>query len=78
MTKTNFSPKTEAVLPRSRNVNRKQARAGFAEALDRETKPKPKPKPAATVKARKAPRKRDPYEAAPAEFGNLEDRKSVV
>lgn len=75
MTKTNFAAKTDAVLPRARNVNRKKARAGFAEILDRETqpKPKPKPKPAATVEARRDPRKRARYDAAPAEFGNLED-----
>lgn len=75
MTKTNSAAKTDALLPRARNVKRKKARAGFAEILDRETQPKPepKPKPAATVKARRAPRKRDRYEAAPAEFGNLDD-----
>lgn len=73
MTKTNFSAKADAVLPRARNVNRKKARGGFAEILDRETQPKPKPKPAATVKPRQAPRKRARYEAAPAEFGNLDD-----
>lgn len=75
MTKTNSAAKTDALLPRARNVNRKKARAGFAEILDRETQPKPepKPKPAATVKARRAPRKRDRYEAPPAEFGNLDD-----
>lgn len=75
MTKTNSAAKTDAFLPRARNVKRKKARAGFAEILDRETQPKPepKPKPAATVKARRAPRKRDRYEAAPAEFGNLDD-----
>lgn len=75
MTKTNSAAKTDAFLPRARNVKHKKARAGFAEILDRETQPKPepKPKPAATVKARRAPRKRDRYEAAPAEFGNLDE-----
>ncbi|MBV1862390.1 MAG: hypothetical protein KUG77_28475 [Nannocystaceae bacterium] len=75
MTKTNFAAKTVAALPRARNVKRKTARAGFAEVLDRETqpKPKPRPKPAATAEARKEPRKRARYEAAPAEFGNLDD-----
>lgn len=75
MTKTNFAAKTDAVIPRARNVNRKKARAGFAEILDRETRPKPepKPKPAATVKARRGPRKLDRYDAAPAEFGELGD-----
>ncbi|MGH1344428.1 MAG: hypothetical protein ACRBN8_22905 [Nannocystales bacterium] len=77
MTKTNFAAKTDAVLPRARNVNRKKARGGFAEILDRETQPepKPKPKPAATIEARRAPRKRSRYDAAPAEFGNLDDLK---
>ncbi len=75
MTKTNSAARIDALLPRARNVERKPARAGFAEILDRETEPKPKPKPAATVEARRPPRKRDRYDDAPAsrEFTTFED-----
>ncbi|MCR9162769.1 MAG: hypothetical protein ACE37F_02625 [Nannocystaceae bacterium] len=54
MTKTNFAAKSDAVMPRKRNVLRKKAPAGFAEILDEQTgfpsKGKTKLQPAATIK----------------------------
>jgi hypothetical protein len=68
MTKTNFAAKSDAVMPRQRNIHRKKAPAGFAEILDQQTAParKPKPKPAATVKPKPKPKPR--YDAASPDF----------
>lgn len=67
MTKTNFSAKADAIVPRQRNIHRKQAPAGFAEILDQRTAPetKAKPEPSATIKPK--PKRRDA--TAGAEFG---------
>jgi|GEM_PF-2349426 len=72
MTKTNFSAKTDASMPRQRNIHRKKAAAGFAELLDKKAEPrrKEKPEPAATVKPK---RKQPRLEATPAEFGRFDD-----
>ena len=61
MTKTNFSAKSDAIMPRQRNIHRKGAPAGFAALLDQRTAPEPqsKPEPAVTIKP-KAKRHDDP------------------
>ncbi len=68
MTKTNFAAKSDAVMPRQRNVFRKKAPAGFAEILDQQTTParEARLKPAATVRPK--PNAKPRYDAASPDF----------